>query len=69
MVLLIGDQRDAALLRLLWLAALIFYIPVVIYSKYWGHHLLPHTALCWLILGIVPLRFSVAWRKARILST
>jgi len=62
MVLLLGDQRDAALLRLLWLAALLFYFSVVIYSKYWGHHLFPHTALCWLILGIVLLRLSTAWR-------
>ena len=65
MVLLFGERRDAALLRLLWLAALLFYIPVVVYSKYWSHHLFPHMALSWLVSGIVLLRLSVGYRFPR----
>jgi len=61
-VLLLGERRDAAFLRLLWLAALLFYVPVVVYGKYWSHHLFPHTTLCWVILGIVVLRLCVGLR-------
>ncbi|MCF8145006.1 MAG: hypothetical protein K9N21_13905 [Deltaproteobacteria bacterium] len=61
-VLMLGERRDAAFLRLLWLAALLFYVPVVVYGKYWCHHLFPHTTLCWLILGIVLLRLCVGCR-------
>jgi len=68
-VLFFGERRDAPLLRLLLLVALLFYIPAVVYRKYWLHHLFPHTVLCWLIPGIVFLRLCVSHRSPRLLWT